>query len=278
MNPQGSKDNPLGGIEWAHIFGPRSGYTANPVRGCEHDCKWRMEGDKIVMCYAKAQRERMDGPGSFEKITFHPEVLEQIQRIKKPCGIFIDSMADLFGQGVRKEWIDAVIDCIWRCPQHVFFSLTKNPSRFREFQGKWPENLLAGISAPPTFMFGKELNAEQQAAWLKRGLEFLKDSPAKKRWMSIEPLSFDVSKLLRESDCRLHWAVIGAGSDGAKTFQPNPNDMFNTLSALSDMNVPVFFKGNISTELAQLMGGWRNEFPVMKKPDVSSPNELTLGL
>ena len=265
MNRQGTTLNPRGGIEWTHALGARTGYTANPVRGCKHDCKWEI-GGRIVRCYAKSQRERMDGPGSFENITWHPTVLDDIKSHKEPCGIFLDSMADLFGQGVQKEWIDAVINTIRDCPYHVFFSLTKNPSRFRDFAGNtpWPSNWLVGISYPPTFMFGKKLTPEQQRAWFKKAMEFLSNSPAYMPWVSIEPLSLDLSDILSDYRHIIKWAVIGAGSDGAQKFQPAADHLAKTLEALA--GVPVFFKGNLDRRLAdEVAGGWREKFPKIQQ-------------
>lgn len=251
------------GIEWTLIFG-KHGYTANPVRGCKHACQWEMPDGSIATCYAKEIAERFTAayPNGFEEITWHPEELEEIKSKANPCGIFIDSMSDLFGQGVKREWIAQVIETIRACPQHVFFSLTKNPSRFRDFahDQPWPANWLVGISAPPTFMFGKKLTIDQQRAWLRRALEFLRDSPAKTRWISIEPLSFDVSEIVREFRDGLQFAVVGAASNGSKTHQPDPMHFANTLDAL--FGVKVFFKGNINHALAdEIAGGWREEFP-----------------
>lgn len=165
------------GIEWCSIFGPGSGFTVNPVRGCEHDCHWRMPDGKIVECYAQAQRDRMDGPGAFKKITFHPDVFKGIKARKERAGIFIDSMSDMLGNGVEEEWIREVITVMRECPQHVFFVLTKNPRRLVLFD--WPDNALVGISAPPTFMYGKELSPQQQSAWFSKGMEWLHDACAK---------------------------------------------------------------------------------------------------
>jgi protein gp37 len=261
MNPQGSAAKPRGGIEWSHLLGPRTGFTANPVRGCAHRCEWQMPDGEIARCYAKEIRDRLDGDGAFEKITYHPEVLADIKRHKTPAGIFCDSMSDMFGQGVKHEWIQDIIQTIAECPQHVFFSLTKNASRFREFKTPWPSNWLVGISYPPTFMFGKKLTNDQQNAWFKKALDFLKDSPAQRYWVSAEPLSLDLSGWLQASEW-LDWVVIGAASNGAVTHQPNPETFRRTLHALE--GTPVYFKGNIDRQLAdEVAGGWREEFPKM---------------
>src|ERR1700691_568835 len=119
MNAQAKFDN-IGtllsrGIEWTAIFGPGTGYTANPVRGCTHGCEWRMPDGKIVKCYAESQRDRLDGAGAFKNITFHPDVLEKIRRHHAPAGIFCDSMSDLCGEGVEYAWIKKVIQCMDDC-------------------------------------------------------------------------------------------------------------------------------------------------------------------
>lgn len=257
MNKQGSKANPSGGIEWTHFFGPGTGFTANPVRGCLHDCKWRVEG-AIVECYAKAFRERLDGPGSFEQLSFHPEVLEAIKNHLTPAGIFIDSMSDLFGVRVKDEWIQQVIYTMNRCPRHVFFTLTKNPAGLRDWL--FPANAIVGISAPPTFMYGKELSPQQQITWLEKGLEALAAASARRRWISIEPLSFDIAPILQKHRRALDWAVIGAGSNGARTFQPDAVHFKRCLEALD--GIPVFFKGNLDLKFVMSgHGRWREEFP-----------------
>ena len=269
MNRQGTKENPRGGIEWTHIFGPGTGFTENPVSGCEHRCIWKMPDGKIAICYAKttAQIFRNAYPKGFEHISWHPERLENIRAHKKPAGIFIDSMSDLFGKNVPDEWIKKVVAVMRECPQHIFFSLTKNPSRFASLASgspfeRWHPNWLVGISVPPTFMFRQELTPAQQAAWLRRALEFLRDSPAQRRWISIEPLSFDVSEIIRQSDTPLDWAVIGAATNGAQTFQPTEKNLVNCLRALNDRKIPVFMKGNLDRAFVKICGSeWREGFP-----------------
>lgn len=249
-----------GGIEWTHVHG-RPGFTANPVRGCLHDCQWRMPDGTVVLCYAKEFRERLDGPGSFERLTWHPEVLDGIRRHKAPAGIFIDSMSDLFGQSVDPQWILDTLQCVSECPQHVFFSLTKNPSRLLRFS-PFPQNFWLGISAPPTFMYGRQLALDQQRKWFRVALEKLSQCSAGVRWLSLEPLSFDLSDILAEHLDAFDWAVIGAGSDGARKFQPDPLTFRNVFNVLHRAGKEVFLKGNIDRALANdICGGWLECWP-----------------
>lgn len=249
------------GIEWTRVNG-RPGYTANPVRGCMHRCQWEMPDGNIAICYAKEIAERLSTkayPHGFEHLSFRENELRKIEREQEPSGIFIDSMSDLFGAQVPDEWIEKVLATVRACPQHIFLSLTKNPPRLNTIKD-YPENMWVGISAPPTFMFGNRLTFDQQTAWFRRGLQCLSDTSAAIKWVSLEPLSFDLSAEIVECGKALHWAVIGAASNGRKTFQPSEHDFDMALYAMKGREV--FFKGNISKELAnKVAGGWRAEFP-----------------
>lgn len=223
-----------------------------------------MPDGKIVECYAQSQRDRIDGKGAFKNITFHPEVLKGIRARKERAGIFIDSMSDLCGEGVRQTWIAEVIGCMRDCPKHIFFVLTKNPRRLMDFT--WPINTFVGISSPPSFMYGKELTDAQQRTWFRKGFEWLMKSNANFKWVSFEPLAINVVETLSDySDFDggpyrgLDWAVIGAGSDGRKTYQPDEGTFKATLEVLQ--GTPIFYKGNLDRGLAKRHGGWREEFP-----------------
>src|SRR3990167_2707371 len=99
MNEQ--KVDSKSSIEWTRIVNPdgttRRGYTWNVVGGCQHDCKWLVDG-QIAECYAKTIAERVataSFPNGFEHHYFHTERLQEPLKLKGPAGIFIDSMSDL---------------------------------------------------------------------------------------------------------------------------------------------------------------------------------------
>lgn len=263
MNKQ-SKPNGGRGIEWTHTWGVYQGYTANPIRGCKHACEWRMPDGNVAVCYAKTIAENL-APVAYPKGFAHVQDLDMkeidaINRLKGNAGIFIDSMSDLMGVGVPDASIEAVIDCMRFNPQHVFYVLTKNPPRLANFA--WPENAWIGVSAPPTFMFGKELSAEQQIRWYDRALEVLGEVNVPIRWTSIEPLSFDVAPLIEKHWNNLEWAVIGAASNGKQTFQPDEKLFKKAWVAMAGK--PVFLKGNIDHDMAmRVMGKWCEEWPML---------------
>lgn len=233
-------------IEWTHVFGPGTGYTWNPVQGCQHDCHWTMPDGAGAQCYAKTIaegrfRSATFFPDGFASHYFHPERLDEPAKLKKPAGIFLDSMSDLMGHWVSDDVIRSVFDACAAAPQHVFFLLTKNPVRLPTFE--YPANVWVGMSVPPTRMNGVALSLAQQARWLSTGLAALNRTHAAVRWLSAEPLSFNVAPLIM--DAMLDWCVIGAASNGRRTYQPEAEWVHAAIGACRQMGAKVFFKGNL---------------------------------
>jgi protein gp37 len=250
MNKQ-QKENSRG-IEWCD-------FTWNPVRGCQHGCRWEMPDGSIAECYAELIAERVAQkayPLGFEHHYWNPHVLEEPLKLKEPARIFMDSMSDLMGHWVPKEEVLQVLNICEQAPQHRFLLLTKNAPRLREFQ--FPSNVWVGVSAPPSIMFGKRLSFSQQKRMVTRQLEILNEVDVPVRWMSIEPLSFDIAPLLENSN--LQWAVVGAATNGRLTYQPEPEWVQNVLDVLDAQGTKVFFKGNLQWH------EWREEFPVQAQP------------
>jgi protein gp37 len=235
------------GIEWTD-------YTWNPVQGCQHRCRWQMPDGSVAECYAEtianrvAQRAYFNG---FEHHYWNPHKLEEPVKVKAPSRIFLDSMSDLMGHWVPEEQILEVLDICRRAHWHTFQLLTKNAPRLLEFD--IPDNIWIGVSAPPSQMFGKTLSLHQQQRLVARQMDVLRQVKVPVRWMSIEPLSFDIAPLLEDSPLR--WAVIGAATNGQKTYQPEPAWVENLLTTLDRQNTAIFFKGNLK------WSPWREEFP-----------------
>ncbi|MBL8134885.1 MAG: DUF5131 family protein [Anaerolineae bacterium] len=235
------------GIEWTD-------FTWNPVRGCQHACRWTMPDGSIAECYAETVAERVAQrayPNGFEHHYWNPKVLEEPLKMLSPSRIFLDSMSDLMGHWVPTEQIEQVLHICRTAAQHSFQLLTKNAPRLLEFD--FPPNVWVGVSAPPSFFKGRRLSQSQQQRMVERQLRVLREVNAPIRWMSIEPLSFDIAPLLTES--QLEWVVIGAATNGRATYQPDPTWVQKLLNILDQQNTAVFFKGNLEWD------EWREEFP-----------------
>lgn len=261
MNKQGSDKDPFGGIEWTHRFGERTGYTWNVVQGCLHDCQWHMPSGDVAICYAKSIAEKFQSPkfmpDGFEKHYWNPDRLSEPLKQKSPSGIFLDSFSDLMGAQVPDEQVRAVLDVCRQAHWHIFFLLTKNAPRLLKFD--FPSNLWVGVSSAPDFMYGKPLVREQQQRYMRTALRVLSSLPlTTTTWMSFEPLSWDVSGIVREFPQALSWAVVGAASNGKREYPPRESDLRALLGALGSR--PVFYKGNLRS-LPYAAANWRAEFP-----------------
>ena len=251
MNKQ-DKGNGRRGIEWTD-------YTWNPVRGCLHDCQWDMPDGTLAICYAKTTAENVAQaayPNGFEHHYFVPAVLDEPIKLKTPSKIFLDSMSDLMGHWVPTEQIEQVLDVCRRASWHTFQLLTKNAPRLLNFD--FPPNVWVGVSMPPDHYMGKPLSQYQRDAMLVKALRVLEygRSLASVRFMSFEPLSYNVGPILKAMGAPINWAIIGAASSGRNYHQPDPLHVQQLLHTLDKRSIPVFMKGNLTWQ------PHREEFPV----------------
>lgn len=272
MNKQGA----VGGIEWTRRKLPDGtvlpGYTWNVMGGCEHECEWVMPNGDVAECYAKTVAERLahkSYPQGFAHHYFHPERLEEPLKLTQPAGIFLDSMSDLMGHWVPNEQIAQVLDICRRAHWHTFFLLTKNPKRLKEFS-PFPPNVWVGVSSPPDHFMGKQLSQHQQETMLRVALNTLSEIEASVKWMSFEPLSWDVAPIVARYPDALNWAVIGAASNGRNQYPPSEKFLKHLLTVLDIQDVPVFYKGNLRS-LPAAAAEWREEFPEVRK--ANTPDE-----
>jgi protein gp37 len=108
-------------IEWTDA-------SWNPVRGCvkiSPGCKH---------CYAETFAERWRGVKGhpYEQgfdLKLAPEMLDRPLRWKRPRRIFVNSMSDLFQDGVPFEYIAACFGVMAACPRHTFQVLSKRDPR-----------------------------------------------------------------------------------------------------------------------------------------------------
>jgi protein gp37 len=269
-----NKQKPPHGIEWTRITrfieGKQvelPGYTWNPTGGCLHGCTWQMPDGSITECYAKTVAERIASSQyreGFEHHYWRPDTLKQPLRLKTPSGIFVGSMADLFGHWVPKEHITQVLEVMKQANWHIFQTLSKYPIRIPEFNAYLPENAWIGVSLPA----GHLMKAAGAVRALKAYLRQMQQIEAQTRFMSVEPLWFNVAPTFADwvrqhGQLPFEWAIIGAASNGRKLFQPEPAWVQDLLDIFDQQGIPVFFKGNLKWDK------WRAEFPEHKP--VASP-------
>ena len=111
-------------IEWTDA-------TWNPVRGCTKispGCKH---------CYAEVFAERFRGVKGhpYEQgfdLRLVPDKLGEPLRWRTPKMIFVNSMSDLFHDGVSDDYIEAVANVMIRADWHTYQVLTKRSKRLAE--------------------------------------------------------------------------------------------------------------------------------------------------
>lgn len=266
-------------IEWTEA-------TWNPVAGCS------IVSPGCTHCYAMkmaARIERMQaalgnsshyagltmpskaGAVWTGKMAVAPEhILTLPLRWKRPRRIFVNSMSDLFHEGVAEETIDRVFAVMALAPHHTFQVLTKRAARMRDYLGGygtatgriWFQAMQmsgkVGIAAEkagpcmdrlplPNVWLG--VSAEDQRRADER-VPLLLETPAAVRWVSAEPLlgPLDLARWLdRTAAGRFHaeaildWIVAGGESGpGARPAHP---DWFRSLrDQCAAAGVPYFFK------------------------------------
>lgn len=130
-------------IEWTEE-------TWNPIAGCDKvsaGCKncyaigmaWRLKHmPHMKELYGPLVGKSAGGAVNWTgKIGFNEKALMAPLERKKPTRYFVNSMSDLFHDGVPFDYIDKVFAVMAACPQHTFQVLTKRPERMVEwFKGK----------------------------------------------------------------------------------------------------------------------------------------------
>jgi protein gp37/ParB-like chromosome segregation protein Spo0J len=234
-------------IEWAR-------WSHNTVTGCLHDCPY---------CYARDIAERVYKPYGFAP-TFHPARLSgpaQIRiAVKKVAddpahaNIFANSMSDLFGAWVPRDWIEATIEMARRNPAWHFLTLTKFPQRAVDFE--FPEN----------WWMGTTVDAQARVANAERAFEKIR---CQTKWLSVEPL---LGPLTFTRLDLFQWLVIGGASASTKTpaWQPSLHWIAPLHVAAREAGVRIYYKTNCGLSDALRV----REFPWTKPRDPVLPKAL----
>lgn len=271
-----NKQNPDTGIEYCD-------YTWNPAGGCDHRCRFEVDErsvhfrgqtertTRLVACYAERFAAGNGAyPRGFRYFYWRPNKLDEPLKLTQPATILVNSMNDLLSKLVPYDAIRQVFDVIDRAHWHTFLVLTKNAPRLGDYLFHHPmtipvSNLWFGVSTPPTLFKGRRLTKENRASYMKKALRVMFDLPLMTtRWLSAEPLWFDVAPLLDQWDMAkkgrpVQWIVIGAATDGRRTYQPERIHVQNLLDYADRHKIPVFMKNNLQWK------DRRTDMPTKKK-------------
>ncbi len=210
-------------IEWTDA-------TWNPVRGCTKispGCKH---------CYAETFAERFRGVRGhpYERgfdLRLVPEKLNEPLMWSQPKMVFVNSMSDLFHDGVPTEYIARVARVMEAASWHTFQVLTKRAERL--------QRLLCG-----ELRFAADLSnvwwgvsVENRKHGLPR-IEHLRRIQCAVRFLSVEPLLEDIGQV---DLTNIDWVIVGGESGpGARKMELKWVDSIR--KQCSQAKVPFFFK------------------------------------
>jgi protein gp37 len=251
------------GIEWTDA-------TWNPIAGCSlvspgcTNCYAMKKAHELVTRFDQAKYRGLTKLVNGKPVWTGKMWIGGLEHMlplkwRAPKRIFVNSMSDLFHEGVPDEAIDAIFAVMALCPQHTFQVLTKRPEHMRDYcktLGRHHEidrvslvakqmsavkgftyDLTPGGWALPNVWLGVSVEDQRRA---DERIPILLDTPAAVRWISAEPLlgPVDLEKPMPGPDmdqgggakiCRpwyiqsgLDWVVVGGESGpGAQPMHPD---------------------------------------------------------
>lgn len=219
----------MSSIEWTDT-------TWNPIVGCDR------LSPGCDHCYAIKMASRLTRVPHYSGvvakgdwtgvINLAPDrIVEGPLRRRQPTVYFVNSMSDMFHDGVDDAWLRRFFDIMNRCPQHIFQVLTKRPARMvkktQELGLKWSRNIWAGTSI------------EEDKYARPRVRELLK-VPASIRFVSCEPLLGPLPSL---DVAALDWVIAGGESGIFKTVRScDPSWLRDLRDRCRATGTPFFFK------------------------------------
>jgi protein gp37 len=191
-----------------------------------------------------------------------PEKLAEPLRWQTPKMIFVNSMSDLFHEGVSEDYIEAVARVMVKAEWHTYQVLTKRSARMASLL----HGRLRFAAEAPHIWWG--VSIENKEYGLPR-LRDLQKSPASVRFLSIEPLLEGLGILNLKG---IHWVIVGGESGhGAR---PLKQEWVRSIrDQCHEAGIPFFFKqwGGVRKKQAgrALDGQTYNGFPTRISHPVS---------
>ena len=195
--------------------------TWNPVTGCLHHCRY---------CWARRLAETKLKNSKRYSNGFVPR-LNREEFGKKFNGgvVFVSDMGDLFGEFIPDEWIESILEHIKKFPNTFFLFLTKNPSRYHDFD--FPENAILGatIETDDDAVYAGVSEAPKPSERIKAMIELDWDI----KFVSVEPI-LDFSSRFWEKIKRINPLMVYIGYDNYGYNLPEPT-LDKTLSLIKKL-------------------------------------------
>jgi len=271
----------MSSIEWTDdTWNPITGCT-RVSSGCDNCYSVTMTRRLAAMGQEKYTGLVNPGKGHFNGVVkCHPDVLSLPLRWRKPRRVFVNSMSDLFHEGVPDDFIARVWQAMHMAPKHTFQILTKRPERMRKWVNRCANggNLgwMTHDGSPPAHAYvgtgvivGTHDNWPLPNVWLGTSVEdqnaaderipHLLETPAAVRFLSCEPLLGPIDLSCRHAQqpycthcsghehlCHgdlgeIHWVIAG-GESGPGARPMHPDWARSLRDQCATAGVPFFFK------------------------------------
>lgn len=192
-------------IEWTDAtWNPISGCVVLSP-GCSHCYAMRMASRLQAMghpAYRGVTKKVNGKPVWTGRLHLKQSALDVPLHWRKPRKIFVNSMSDLFQDGVPAEFIHRVWDVMQRTPQHIYQILTKRPENMASVLSRPEFPVLANV------WLGTSVENEK---FVER-IDHLRQVSAAVRFISFEPLLGPVGDVNLDG---IRWAIVG-GESGPK--------------------------------------------------------------
>lgn len=219
----------LSDIEWTDA-------TWNPVSGCT------IISPGCTNCYAMRMAARLQAMGHASyrdvtrksgkrhvwtgKVILNDRVVDVPKTWRKPRRIFVNSMSDLFQDGVPAEFVRRIWETMAETPHHIYQILTKRPDNMRK--------VLNGGALPKLEHVWLGTSVES-SDYLDR-IEMLKHVDGVVKFISFEPLLASVG--MPDLD-GIDWAIVG-GESGPSA-RPIQEEWVDEIKAACDEAGTAFF-------------------------------------
>lgn len=218
-------------IEWTEA-------TWNPIAGCS------IVSPGCTNCYAMRIAARLQAMGqpkyqgttrkSGERwiwtghVGFKEDTLNIPKHWKTPKKIFVNSMSDLFQKAVSVARIQLIWNVMSEADWHIYQILTKRPDRMARVLKE------SSFKVLPQIWLGTSV---ESADFIDR-IDDLRSTPAKVRFLSLEPLLGSMGELdLTDID----WVIVG-GESGPNSRPMEKNWVEEIQQQCEEQGVAFFFK------------------------------------
>ncbi len=175
--------------------------------------------------------------------------------------VFVNSMSDLFHQGVPDSYIRDVVQVMESANWHTYQVLTKRSERLRDLL----TTSLEAAAQLSNIWWG--VSVENRKHGLPR-IDHLRDTPAKVRFLSIEPLLEDIGSINLDG---IDWVIVG-GESGPNARPMKREWVTEIRDQCQSAGVPFFFKqwGGVrkSKTGRELDGKIYGQFPLVEERHV----------